>query len=153
MPILEVRILQQKFYVQRCVHHVICGNNYPKLQHYTVYLYLYTAQHISGGISTHHQELITLYLQHLVLTRQLLQPVVNVNNQLYLQHLVLTRPLLQPVVNVTSQLYLQHLVLMRPLLQPVVNVTSQLYLQHLVLTRPLLQPVVNVTSHVHDRFQ
>jgi hypothetical protein len=38
-----------------------------KIQHYTVYLYLETALHVSGGISTHHQERIQLYLQHLVL--------------------------------------------------------------------------------------
>jgi hypothetical protein len=37
-----------------------------KMQRYTVYLYLETALHVSGGISTHHQELIQLYLQHLV---------------------------------------------------------------------------------------
>jgi hypothetical protein len=33
-----------------------------KMQHYTVYLYLETAIHISGGTSTHHQERIQLYL-------------------------------------------------------------------------------------------
>jgi hypothetical protein len=37
-----------------------------KMQRYTVYLYLQTALHISGGTSTHHQERIQLYLQHLV---------------------------------------------------------------------------------------
>jgi hypothetical protein len=37
-----------------------------KMQRYTVYLYLETAPHISGGTSTHHQERIQLYLQHLV---------------------------------------------------------------------------------------
>jgi hypothetical protein len=36
------------------------------MQRYTVYLYLETALHISGGIFTHHQERIQLYLQHLV---------------------------------------------------------------------------------------
>jgi hypothetical protein len=36
------------------------------MQRYTVYLYLETALHISGGISTHHQERLQLYLQHLV---------------------------------------------------------------------------------------
>jgi hypothetical protein len=36
------------------------------MQRYTVYLYLKTALHVSGGISTHHQEHIQLYLQHLV---------------------------------------------------------------------------------------
>jgi len=35
------------------------------MQRYTVYLYLETALHFSGGTSTHHQERIQLYLQHL----------------------------------------------------------------------------------------
>jgi len=36
------------------------------MQHYTVYLYLETALHVSDIIFTHHQERIQLYLQHLV---------------------------------------------------------------------------------------
>jgi hypothetical protein len=36
------------------------------MQRYTVYLYLETALHVSGGIFTHHQERIQLYLHHLV---------------------------------------------------------------------------------------
>jgi hypothetical protein len=36
------------------------------MQRYTVYLYLETALHVSGGTSIHHQERIQLYLQHLV---------------------------------------------------------------------------------------
>jgi hypothetical protein len=36
------------------------------MQRYTVYLYLKTALYVSGGTSTHHQERIQLYLQHLV---------------------------------------------------------------------------------------
>jgi hypothetical protein len=43
-----------------------------KMQHYTVYLYLETALHVSGGISTHHQERIQPYLQHLVFVTPLL---------------------------------------------------------------------------------
>jgi hypothetical protein len=43
-----------------------------KLQSYTVYLYLETALHVSYGISTHHQERIQLYLQHLVFVTPLL---------------------------------------------------------------------------------
>jgi hypothetical protein len=43
-----------------------------KMQRYTVYLYLETALHISGGISTHHQERIQPYLQHLVFVTPLL---------------------------------------------------------------------------------
>jgi hypothetical protein len=37
-----------------------------KMQRYTIYLYLETALRVSGGTSTHHQEHIQLYLQHLV---------------------------------------------------------------------------------------
>jgi hypothetical protein len=43
-----------------------------KMQRYTVYLYLETALHVSVGTSTHHQELIQLYLQHLVFVTPLL---------------------------------------------------------------------------------
>jgi hypothetical protein len=42
------------------------------MQRYTVYLYLETAVHISGVTSTHHQERIQLYLQHLVFVTPLL---------------------------------------------------------------------------------
>jgi hypothetical protein len=37
-----------------------------KMQHYTFYLYLKTALHVSGGTSTNHQERIQLYLQHVL---------------------------------------------------------------------------------------
>ena len=43
-----------------------------KMLRYTVYLYLETALHVSGGTSTHHQERIQLYLQHLVFVTPLL---------------------------------------------------------------------------------
>jgi len=39
---------------------------------YTVYLHLKTALHVSGRTSTHHQENIQLYLQHLVFVTPLL---------------------------------------------------------------------------------
>jgi hypothetical protein len=42
------------------------------MQRYTVYLYLETALYVSGGTSTHHQERIKLYLQHLVFVTPLL---------------------------------------------------------------------------------
>jgi hypothetical protein len=45
-----------------------------KMQRYTVYLYLETVVHVSGGTSTHHQERIQLYLQHLVFVTPLLLP-------------------------------------------------------------------------------
>jgi hypothetical protein len=43
-----------------------------KVQCYTVYLYLETALHVLGGTSTHHQERIQPYLQHLVFVTPLL---------------------------------------------------------------------------------
>jgi hypothetical protein len=45
---------------------------FNKMQRYTVYLYLETALHDSVGTSTHHQERIQLYLQHLVFVTPLL---------------------------------------------------------------------------------
>jgi hypothetical protein len=42
------------------------------MQSHTVYLYLETTLHVWGGISTHHQERIQLYLQHLVFATPLL---------------------------------------------------------------------------------
>jgi hypothetical protein len=36
------------------------------MQLYTVYLYLETAVHVSAVTSTHHQERIQLYIQHLI---------------------------------------------------------------------------------------
>jgi hypothetical protein len=42
------------------------------MQRYTVYLYLETALHISGGTSTHHQERIQLNIKHLVFVTLLL---------------------------------------------------------------------------------
>jgi len=44
------------------------------MQRYTVHLYLETVLHVSGGISTHHQEHIQLYLQHLALVKPQLLP-------------------------------------------------------------------------------
>jgi hypothetical protein len=43
-----------------------------KMQRYTVFLYLETALHVSGGTFTHHQKRIQLYLQHLVFVTPLL---------------------------------------------------------------------------------
>jgi hypothetical protein len=45
-----------------------------KMQRYTVYLYLETALHVSGGTCTHHQGRIQLYLEHLVFATPLLLP-------------------------------------------------------------------------------
>jgi hypothetical protein len=46
-----------------------------KMQRYTFYLYLETALHVSGGTSTHPQERIHLYLQHLLCVTPLLLSV------------------------------------------------------------------------------
>jgi hypothetical protein len=46
---------------------------FNKIKRYTVYLYLETALHISGDTSTHHQERIQLYVQHLMFVAPLLQ--------------------------------------------------------------------------------
>jgi hypothetical protein len=43
-----------------------------KMQLHTVYLYSEILLHVSGGISTHYQERIQLYLQHLVFVTPLL---------------------------------------------------------------------------------
>jgi len=48
------------------------------MQRHTIYLFLETALHVSGGISTHHQEHTQLYLQHLGLVKPLLLPVAPV---------------------------------------------------------------------------
>jgi hypothetical protein len=44
------------------------------MQGYTSYVYLETALHVSSGTSTHHQERLQLYLQHLVFVTPLLLP-------------------------------------------------------------------------------
>jgi len=48
------------------------------MQCYTIYLE--SALHVSGGTSTHHQERIQLYLQHLVFVTPLLIPAVIVED-------------------------------------------------------------------------
>jgi hypothetical protein len=42
------------------------------MQRHTDYLYLETVLYVSGGISTHHQERIQLYLEHLAFVTPLL---------------------------------------------------------------------------------
>ena len=44
------------------------------MQHYTVYLYLETALHVSGGTTTHNRERKQLYPLHLVFVTSLLLP-------------------------------------------------------------------------------
>jgi len=49
------------------------------MQLYTVYSYLESALHVSGGTSTHHQEPIQLYLEHMVFVTPLLLPAAIVD--------------------------------------------------------------------------
>ena len=51
-----------------------------KMQRYAVYLYLETARRVSGGTSTHHDERIKLYLQHLAFVTTLLLSAAIVEN-------------------------------------------------------------------------
>jgi hypothetical protein len=48
-----------------CIVSILFQYITKKMQRYTAYLYLEIALHVSGGTSTHHQERIQLYLQHL----------------------------------------------------------------------------------------
>jgi len=48
-----------------------------KMQRYTVYLHLETALRVPGGTSTHYQERIQLYLQHLLFVTPLLLPAAS----------------------------------------------------------------------------
>jgi hypothetical protein len=66
------------------------------MERHTVYLYLETDLHVSGGTSTHHQERIQLYLQHLVFVTPLLLSVAIVEE-------------LEPVVSVLWVAYAVHL--------------------------------------------
>jgi len=62
------------FQEQRCYAFQYISN---KMQLYTVYLYLEAALHVLGGTSSHHQERIQLYLQHLVFVTLLLLPAAS----------------------------------------------------------------------------
>jgi hypothetical protein len=66
-------LLEDLTFMSLCIVSIFkytCISN--KMQRYTVYLYLETALHVSGGTSTHHQEHIQTYLQHLVFVPPLL---------------------------------------------------------------------------------
>jgi hypothetical protein len=74
IPICHLRVLLGDLtFMGPCIVSIFqytCISN--KMQRYTVYLHLETALHVSGGICTHHQERIQLYLQHLVFVTPLL---------------------------------------------------------------------------------
>jgi hypothetical protein len=62
------------------------------MQRYTVYSYLETALHVvSGGTSTHHQERIHLYLQHLVFVTPLLLSAAIVEEKKIKKHFLVFR--------------------------------------------------------------
>jgi hypothetical protein len=66
-------LLEDLTFMDPCIvsiFHYTCISN--KMQRYTIYLYVETALHVSGATSTHHQERIQLYLQHLVFVTPLL---------------------------------------------------------------------------------
>jgi hypothetical protein len=50
------------------------------MERYTVYLYLENTLQVSGGTSTHHQERVQLYLQHLLFVTPLLLSAVIVED-------------------------------------------------------------------------
>ena len=64
------------FNVQRSAHRkYIPFDIFPAICNFTQFTYFWkTALHVSGGISTHHQEHTQLYLQNLVLVKPLLLP-------------------------------------------------------------------------------
>ena len=69
-----------KFNVQGSVHRkYIPFDIFPTKCNFTQFNYFWeTALHVSGGISTHHQEHTQLYLQYLVLFKPLLRPAATV---------------------------------------------------------------------------
>jgi hypothetical protein len=71
------------------------------MQLYTVYSYLETALHVSGGATTHHQEHTQLYLQHLVFVTPLLLPAAIMEELELLHKQVVPTPPRQRQVVVT----------------------------------------------------
>jgi hypothetical protein len=72
-PICHLLVLLDLTFMGPCtvsIFQYTCISN--KMQSYTIYSYLETALHVSDGISTHHQECIQLYLQHLLFVTPLL---------------------------------------------------------------------------------
>jgi hypothetical protein len=102
-------------------------------------LYLETAIYVSGGTSTHHQERIQLYLQHLVFVRPLLLPattaVVNYI-PIYIQQDAMLHSLLylETAIYVSGGTSIHH------------QERIELYLQHLVFVRPLLLPAATAAG-------
>jgi len=69
----EVHGSVHRKYMYVCMY--VYSNIYPTRCNVTRFIYILgTALHVSGGISTRHQERVQLYLQHLVFVRPLLLP-------------------------------------------------------------------------------
>ena len=67
-----MNLIFYKFSVQGSVHRKYSFDIYPTRCNITQFIYFWkTALHVSGGISTHHQENPQLYLQYLVLVKYL----------------------------------------------------------------------------------
>ena len=64
-----------KLNVQRSAHRKYRFDIFPTRYNITQFIYFWkTALHVSGGVSTRHQERTQLYLQYLVLVKLLLLP-------------------------------------------------------------------------------
>ena len=61
-------LLAHRYFAPSAKYFTVCITYQPPL------VYLETSLHVSGGISTHHQERTQLYLQYLVLVKPLLLP-------------------------------------------------------------------------------
>jgi len=107
------------------------------MQRYTVLLYLEIALHVSGGTSTHHQERMQLYLQHLVFVTPLLLPAAIVE-ELELQYIS------NKMQRYTVLLYLETALHVSGGTSTHHQERTQLYLQHLVFATPLLLPAAIV---------
>ena len=62
------RFLFRNHFSTNAIQFIVYSNKYPTRCNVTQFIYFWkTALHVSGGISTHRQEHIQLYLQHLAL--------------------------------------------------------------------------------------
>jgi len=117
------------------------------MQRYTVYLYLKTGLHVSGGTTTHHQERLQLYLQNLVFVTPLLLPadpssgaLAAVSTGSGICHTVTAtcRPIIRSAYSCIYRIwYLSHRYCYLPTYH---QERLQLYLQDLVFVTPLLLP-------------
>jgi hypothetical protein len=86
------------------------------MQRYTFYLYLETALHVSSGTSTHHQERIQMYLQHLVFVTTPLLQDATLHSLFYLETALHVPDSTTTNHQERIHLYLKYLVFITPLL-------------------------------------